>query len=64
MLGYMKWCEKIIHLNLGSLNYYTMSTDCCLVGSDNRHPGQIIADHSERKLHAGIGGSDVLKTNN
>jgi hypothetical protein len=38
MLGAMKWCEKIIHLNLGLLNYYTMSTDRCLVGSDNKHP--------------------------
>lgn len=29
----MEWCEKIIHLNLGSRNYYTMNTAHCLVGS-------------------------------
>lgn len=56
MLESMKWCEKIIHLNLGLRNYYTMNTDhCCLVGSDNKHLDLILADHHDRVVHASIG---------
>jgi hypothetical protein len=41
-----------------------MNTDHCLVGSGNKHLDLILADHHDRIVHAGIGKSDVLKTNN